>query len=127
MVYVGFTKNVVDRKLKRLSDDRKELKYYTKGEALIFISDIIDSPMELIFLFKNDTCYYQECIVYCSPCADKFTADILKDKNYKFRHIDGASYVSFVNPKIVMRIGTNKKDTTSCNVIKINMNSKPAF
>lgn len=44
-----------------------------------------EMPLEILYLFKNDTCFYQEMNIYCSPCADFALNQLLNDKTYKFQ------------------------------------------
>ena len=88
-----------------------------KKDTVSFLSYHQDMPFELLYLFKKDTCIYQEINIYCSPCAEQSIEAILKDKNYKFKAIDGTNYLSQKDKTTILRISQNNKDTITCHKI----------
>lgn len=97
-----------------------------KVDALYIKDTIIFSAIspiqhfEMIYLFKNDTCRYQEMILYCGPCTDKMMGDIVKDRDYEFKAVDKVNYISGINPKIILRLTEGvDKDSIRCNSISV--------
>lgn len=80
---------------------------YISQDTLIYFFDFVNQPFEALYLFQNDTCYYQEINMYCSVCYDLAISHILRDKQYKFKAIDEANYISSKSPHIIMRMKDN--------------------
>lgn len=74
--------------------------------------------MESLFLFREDTCYYQETKIYCSPCAEIVLEAILKDRRFKFEHLGGVNYRSKKKKSIIMRIERDNENGT-CSELKV--------
>ena len=93
-------------------------------DTIIFNYKQENQPFEGLMLFQNDTCYYQEINMYCSPCYDKAISRILKDKRYRFKPIDEANYSSVTKPHIIMRMKDNTAKKETCSKIRIIDTSK---
>lgn len=96
--------------------------YYTKvtlKDSLFIILDGERQPMEVMYSFKGDTCIFQHMNLYCSPCAERAVNNILSDKRYRFKEIDGVNYISKNQKGVVLRLGSSLKDDTVCSEIKI--------
>lgn len=111
--YFTFTK-------KNPNNDKFRVDSWFSKDTILFSIQSPIQHVELVYLFKNDTCNYQEIKLYCGPCTDKMMAKILKDKDYKFKAIDMVNYISQVNPKIILRMNTSiDKDSLMCNSISV--------
>ncbi|MBK8850527.1 MAG: hypothetical protein IPN73_10265 [Saprospiraceae bacterium] len=101
-------------------------KITTSKDTIVFYGSHDEMPLEILYLFKNDTCFYQEMNIYCSPCADFALNQLLNDKTYKFQALGKKNYVSTKDKNIVMRLtesdhaSPNFEDSkTSCHSISI--------
>lgn len=95
------------------------IKMYRKSDSLVVLSFIKNTPYEAIFLFENDTCYYERLKIYCSPCADHVVEEILEDKDYNFEVIDPVNYISTKQTNVVMRLKEAIDENGNCNEISI--------
>lgn len=108
---------IIEKEFK--SQNLKVHSYYQK-DTILFLSYQQSLPVEMLYLFKRDTCYYQEINLFCGPCSDKLINTILKDKYYKFKAVDKVNYISQKFPDIIMRLNTVAgKDDLVCNSISI--------
>ena len=108
---------IIEKEFK--SQNLKVHSYYQK-DTILFLSYQQSLPVEMLYLFKRDTCYYQEINLFCWPCSDKLMNTILKDKYYKFKAVDKVNYISEKFPDIIMRLNTVAgKDDMVCNSISI--------
>jgi hypothetical protein len=89
------------------------------NDTLLVKFPLESNPMDVMYLFKNDTCFYQQINLYCSPCAEVMLHRIIRDKRYKFEEIDGINYISRKQPNIVLRLGGNIKDENICTDIRV--------
>ena len=90
-----------------------------RNDTISYISYHENLPFELLYLFKSDTCSYQEANLYCAPCAEEAIEAILKDTKYKFKAADGSNYISQKNTKIIMRHTKSNRDSLLCNKISV--------
>lgn len=123
-VYVDDSWTEVSENILRIEKEFKSqnLKVYTnyQKDTIWFLSYQQSLPVEMLYLFKQDTCHYQEINLYCGPCADKLMTTILKDKYYKFKAVDKVNYISEKYPDIIMRLNTVAgKDDKVCNSLSI--------
>lgn len=89
------------------------------GDSLFVISKDYYRFYEILYLFDNGICHYQQMNVYCSPCAEQIIDEMLKDRFYDFEAIDEINYRSQKNPRIIMRLRDQVQDTVSCSSISI--------
>ena len=99
--------------------DHPDVKLYEKTDSLVVISTLNHNPFEAIFLFENDTCFFQRLSVYCSPCADVVVDGIVKDEDYNFEVVDPVNYISTRDGNIVMRLKEKIDKQGNCNEITI--------
>ena len=123
-VFVGYHHKKVEDYFsiakKNPNNDKFRVDSRFSKDTILFSTQSPIQHVELLYLFKNDTCNYQEIKLYCGPCTDKMIAKILKDKDYQFKAIDMVNYISRVNPKIIMRMNTGvDKDSLMCNSIYV--------
>lgn len=96
--------------------------YFKKADyndTLLIILEGDIQPMEIMYVFKNDTCFYQQMNLYCSPCAERVVKKILKDRRYRFKEVDGVNYISKTQKGVILRQGSSLKDDRMCSDIKI--------
>lgn len=99
------------------------LKRYEVEDTIIIGFYHERQPMESLFIFENDTCYFQQTNIYCSPCADQSIEKILSDNRYKFKVIDAVNYRSEVDPRIIMRLKRSTDEDGTCNELTITRTS----
>ncbi len=93
-------------------------RYITKDTILIGFYQS-NAPFETMYVFHNDTCYYQDTKIYCSPCAEKALEDILNDKYYKFVQIDHVNYMSSTYENVILRVKKEDIDIAACTELQI--------
>ena len=123
-IYVDDSWGEVNKNISKIEKEfkSKNLKVHSQyqKDTILFLSYHQSLPVEMLYLFKQDTCYYQEINLFCGPCSDKLINTILKDKYYSFKAIDKVNYVSEKFPAIIMRLNTVAgKDDLVCNTISI--------
>lgn len=123
-IYVDDSWREVHENISKIEKDfkSKNLKVHThyQKDTILLLSYQQSLPVEMLYLFKQDSCYYQEINLFCGPCSDKLMNTILKDKNYKFKAVDKENYISQKFPDIIMRLNTVAgKDDLVCNSISI--------
>lgn len=90
------------------------------NDTIFFAAKSPIQHLELFYLFDNEICRYQEIKLYCGPCTDKMMADILKDKDYRFKAVDKVNYISEINPRIILRLTSGvDRDSVTCNSISV--------
>lgn len=123
-IYVDDSWREVHENISKIEKDfkSKNLKVHThyQKDTILLLSYQQSLPVEMLYLFKQDSCYYQEINLFCGPCSDKLMNTILKDKYYKFKAVDKVNYISQKFPDIIMRLNTVAgKDDLVCNSISI--------
>ena len=94
---------------------------FISKDTIVMVLNYNNAPLESMFLFYHDTCYYQDTKIYCSECSEKYMKEILEDGYFKFKEIDKVNYQSTVDKNIIMRVKPiNNGQNESCYEIFIN-------
>ena len=123
-VCLGESVSSVEKFIQLQKDHYKDPKALTVSRRpdtiAYFVSDNL-FQMENLMLFKNDTCYFQEPAIYCSPCADAAVEEILKDPRFNFIATDEVNYISTNDDgqKMVMRLSESNNQSKTCSKIMI--------
>ena len=97
---------------------------YIKGDSLLIFSKMDNNPLEILAIFKKDTCISQIMNIYCSPCAEKILDDILSDNKFKFHAVDEVNYISLSKQGVVLRLKDKPTPQGNCNQVLISDTSK---
>lgn len=108
--YMSLSNNVIKKVSNNIDLD---------NDTLIVVSTMNNFPLEAVFLFENDECYYEEINIYCSKCADHAVNTIVNDKNYDFEAVDAVNYISKKDKSIVLRLKEKLTADGNCNEITI--------
>ncbi len=96
------------------SEDSYQLRY--RSDTLIILHQNEYRPLDIMCIFQDDICIYQEINVYCAPCADVMIDEILSDSNYKFEQLDAVNWKA-KNKEIILRVKDQSDTTKSCTKI----------
>jgi len=88
-------------------------KYYAKDTILIGYYGP-NGPFEALYLFQNDTCYFQSSKLFCSSCAEITLDKKLSDRHFKFKQVDKTNFQSKKFPNIILRLKKEDIDPEAC-------------
>ena len=94
------------------------------GDTIMFKGYHANLPMEMLWLFKNDKCVYQEYNIHCSKCAKQFEADLINTKDYQFQTKDSINFTSTRYPDVLLRKGSRVLDSMTCAFITVRQLSR---
>ncbi len=89
------------------------------GDTLLLKGYHANLPLEMLWLFKNNKCVYQEYKIQCSRCARQFENDLIQNKSYQFQTADSINYTSTLHPDVVLRKGFYPRDSMNCAYISV--------
>ena len=107
-----FTKGNVEYK-------RKVFAVVQKSDTLVVVSTHPCMPFESLYMFENDTCYFQQMELYCSACSDKMLQYMIDDSAFRFEAVDASNYLSTTDDKSLLRIKQKQDSVGVCSVITI--------
>lgn len=89
------------------------------GDTLILKGYHANLPFEMLWLFKNDKCVYQEYYIHCSQCAGQFEQDLLQNRQYQFQTKDSVNYYSSRYADVILRKSVQARDSMNCYIISV--------
>ena len=99
------------------SEDVFKLHY--EADTLIIITNDELAPIDIMCIFREDVCIYQEINFYCAPCADTYIETILIDRYYGFKALDAVNWKA-KKKNVVMKLRDQNESSKTCTKVIAN-------
>jgi len=112
--FIGKSKTQIRKELQKQIEKNDSLKIILteKGSELVYtIKPVKVLPAEFIYGFdKNGKCRSEKITAYCDSCFNKFLQDVLKQKRFAWKKINGNQYVSKYRAQMMIELPAENKD-----------------